>query len=152
MIPDVHLQKSLHLIKSSPGLRTRQAWGPLVYYQRGLCHSHQLLWLSWRRSWRLHKGEVLAASSRAFIHTATRGCSRVIHVSTSGWSARRSTTWIIRTLVGRSSILRTYVWRKRRTTSQWRCQFNEKVDCVSWFERLIRKLDLKDWSESQKVD
>ncbi len=78
MIPDVHLQRSLHLIKSGPCLRSRQAWGPLVYYQRGLHHSHQLLWFSWRRSWCLHKREILAASSMAFIHTATKGCSRVI--------------------------------------------------------------------------
>ncbi len=40
-----------------------------------------------------------------------------LHVSTNGWSARRSTTWIICTFVGRSTILRTYVWRKRYTTS-----------------------------------
>ncbi len=33
MILDMHLQKSLHLIKSSPGLRTRQAWGLQVYCQ-----------------------------------------------------------------------------------------------------------------------
>ncbi len=33
MILDMHLQRSLHLIKSGPGLRTHQAWGPLVYYQ-----------------------------------------------------------------------------------------------------------------------
>ncbi len=53
--------------------------GYLVYYQRGFCHFHQVLWLSWRRSWRLHKGKVLAASSRAFIHIATKGCSRAVH-------------------------------------------------------------------------
>ncbi len=32
-----------------------------------------------------------------------------LHASTSGWSARRSTTWIISTSVGRSTILCTYV-------------------------------------------
>ncbi len=78
MILDMHLQKSLHLIKSGPGLRSRQAWGPLVYYQEDLCHFHQLLWLSLRQSWRLHKEEVLAVSSKAFIHIATKGCSRVV--------------------------------------------------------------------------
>ncbi len=30
MIPDVHLQRFLHLIKSGPSPRTCQAWGPLV--------------------------------------------------------------------------------------------------------------------------
>ncbi len=88
MIPDVHLQRSLYLIKSGTSPRTRQGSGPLVYYQRGFCHSHQLLWLLWRRSWRLYKGEVLATSSRAFIHTATKGCSRMI----------RFTPWQVRNL------------------------------------------------------
>ncbi len=36
MISDMHLQRSLHLIKSSPGLRNYQAWRPLVYPPRGL--------------------------------------------------------------------------------------------------------------------
>ncbi len=39
IIPDVHLQKSLYPIKSGPGLRTYQAWRPLVYPPRGLHHS-----------------------------------------------------------------------------------------------------------------
>ncbi len=30
----------IHPIKSGPGLRTHQAWGPLVYPLGGLCHSH----------------------------------------------------------------------------------------------------------------
>ncbi len=74
-------------------------------------------WLFWRQSWRLHKEEVLAASNRAFIHTAIKGCSRVIcsHASTSGWSTRRSTTWIIRTSVCRSTLPRTYVLSEEAT-------------------------------------
>ena len=37
--------------------------------------------------------------------------------------------------------------RKQYTTSQWRRQFNEKVDCVGQFERLIQKVDSKGWFE-----
>ncbi len=76
MIPDVHLQRSLHLIKSGPGSRTRQAWRPLVYYQ-DLRHSR-------RSDFPEDKANVctreksLVTSSKAFIHTATKGCSRVI--------------------------------------------------------------------------
>ncbi len=33
MIPDVYLQRSVHLMKSGPGLRTCKVWGPLVYYR-----------------------------------------------------------------------------------------------------------------------
>ncbi len=63
-----------------------------------------------------------------------------LHTSTSGWSARSSTIWIICTSVGRSTFPRTYVCqRKRRITSQWRRQFNEKAHCIGWFKRLIRK-------------
>ncbi len=36
MIPNVHLQRSLHLIKLDAGLRICQAWGPLIYYQKVL--------------------------------------------------------------------------------------------------------------------
>ncbi len=43
MIPDVHLQKSLHPIKSSPSLHTHQTWGSLVYLPEGLCYSCQCL-------------------------------------------------------------------------------------------------------------
>ncbi len=77
MIPDVHLQRSVHLIKSGPGLRTRQAWGPLVYYQR-LRHSCCSDFPEDKADIRT-KEKFLAASSGAFIHTATKGCSRVIH-------------------------------------------------------------------------
>ncbi len=76
MIPDVHLQRSLHQIKSGLSLRTRQAWGPLVYYQ-DLCHSR-------RSDFPEDEADVctreksLAASSRAFIHTTTKRCLRVI--------------------------------------------------------------------------
>ncbi len=75
-----------------------------------------------------------------------------LHASTSGWSAKRSTTWIIRTSIGRSTILSTYVWRKRRTTSLvaspiqwegWLRRLIQKVDSKGWFERLIRKIDPK---------
>ncbi len=150
MIPDVHLQRSLHLIKSGPGPRTCQAWGPLVYYQRGLCHSHQLLWLSWRRSWRLPKGEVLSCVQQGFHPYRHQGVLKgdTLHASTSGWSAKRSTTWIIRISVGRNTILRMYVWRKRRTTSlvappiQWKSWLRrliQNVDSKGWFKRLIQK-------------
>ncbi len=37
--------------------------------------------LPWRFWWRPHKREVLAASSRAFIHITTRGCLRVIYLT-----------------------------------------------------------------------
>ncbi len=72
MIPDVHLQRSLHMIKSGPGLRTRQAWGPLVYYQ-GLRHSHRSDFPEDEADVRTRE-KSLAASSRAFIHTITKGC------------------------------------------------------------------------------
>ncbi len=76
IIPDVHLQRSLYLMKSGPGLRTRQAWGPLVYYQ-GLCHSCRSDFPEDEADVRTIE-KSLAASSRAFIYTATKGCSRVI--------------------------------------------------------------------------
>ena len=43
MIPDVHLQRSLHPIELSLGLCTCQTWGLLVYPPGGLCHSRQCL-------------------------------------------------------------------------------------------------------------
>ncbi len=80
MIPDVHLQRSLHLIKSGLGLRTvirlgghwsttKKDFVILIRYsdfpedEADVCT----------------KEKSLAASSRAFIHTATKGCSRVVH-------------------------------------------------------------------------
>ncbi len=76
MIPDVHLQRSLHLIKSGLGLRTCRAWGPLVYYQ-GLCYSCRSDFPEDEADVCI-KEKSLAASSRAFIYTDTKGCSRVI--------------------------------------------------------------------------
>ncbi len=76
-------------------------------------------WLFWRQNWRPHKGEVLSYVQQGFhLHRYQEVLeSNTLHVSTSGWSAKMSTTRIIRTLVGRSTILRMYVWRKWRTTS-----------------------------------
>ncbi len=81
--------------------------------------SFSSFWLSWRRSWRSHKGEVLSCVQQGFHPHCDQGVLEgdTLHTSTSGWSARRSTTWIIHTSVGRRTILRTYVWKKRRTTS-----------------------------------
>ncbi len=76
MIPDMYLQRSLHLIKSGPGPRTCQAWGPLVYYQ-GLRYSRCSDFPKDEADVRTRE-KSLAAFSRAFIHTATKGCSRVI--------------------------------------------------------------------------
>ena len=81
MISDLHLQKSLHPIKSSLGLRTCQAWGPLVYWPGGFCHFCEYFDVHKKQSWRLHKREVLIASSRAFIYIAIKGCSKVIHIT-----------------------------------------------------------------------
>ncbi len=39
MILDIYLLRSLHLIKSGPGLYTCQAFGPLVYPLEGFCSS-----------------------------------------------------------------------------------------------------------------
>ncbi len=39
MIPDMHLQRSLHPIKLGSGLRTCQAWGLLVYLPGDFRHS-----------------------------------------------------------------------------------------------------------------
>ncbi len=76
MIPDLHLQKSLHLIKSGPGPCTYQAWGPLVYYQ-DLCHSHRFDFPEDEADVRTRE-KSLVASSKAFIHTATKGYLKVI--------------------------------------------------------------------------
>ncbi len=76
MIPDVHLQRSLHLIKLGPGLRTCQAWGPLVYYQ-GFRHSCCFEFPEDEADV-CTKEKTLAASNKAFIYTTTKGCSRVI--------------------------------------------------------------------------
>ncbi len=76
MIPDLHLQRFLHLIKSDLGLRTRQAWGPLFYYQ-SLRHS-RCSDFSEDEADVCKREKSLAASSRAFIYTATMRCSRVI--------------------------------------------------------------------------
>ncbi len=101
--------------------------------------SFLLFWLSWRWSWRWHKRKDLSCIQKGFHPHRHQGVLNIdiLHASTSGWSARRSTTWIIRTPVGTSTVLHTYVWKKRRSTSQWRRRFNEKADCVSWFKKLI---------------
>ncbi len=96
--PDVHQQKSLYIqlsqvqayilirfrlmYSSGLGLHTRQIWGPLVYPPGGLHHSSPCPHIYRRRSWRPYKREVLAASSKAFINTATKGCSSIVHPMT----------------------------------------------------------------------
>ncbi len=118
--------------------------------------SFSSFWLSWRRSWHLHKGEILSYVQQGFHPYRHQGVleTDTFYTLMSGWSARRSTIWIIRISVGRSTILRTYVWRKQRITRQWCRRFNEKADCIGWFKRLIRKVDLKSWFERliQKID
>ncbi len=107
--------------------------------------SFSSFWLFWKYSWRSHKGEVLSCVQQGFHPHRHQGVLKgdTLHASTSGWFARRLTTWIICISVGRSTILRTYVWRKQRTTSlvappiQWK----------SWLHRLIWKVDLKNWFE-----
>ncbi len=80
MIPDVHLQRSLHLIKSGPDLHTssglgatwsttKEAFVILIRYSDFLEDEADVY----------TREKSLAASSRAFIHTATKECSRVIH-------------------------------------------------------------------------
>ncbi len=81
MIPDVHTVEvfTSNHIRSRPiyssglgatGLPTRR---PLSFLS--------LPWRFWRWNWRPHKGEAPVASSRAFIYTATKGYSRVIHLT-----------------------------------------------------------------------
>ncbi len=143
MILDVHLQRSLHLIKSGPSLRTRQAWGPLVYYQEAFVIF--VITLTFLKTKLMSaQGRSPSYIQQGFHLYCRQGLLEgdMLHASTSGWFARRLTTWIILTSVGRSILLPMYVCqRKRRITSQWRRQFNEKVGCVDWFKSLIRKVD-----------
>ncbi len=76
MIPDVHLQSFLYLIKAGPGLRTCQAWGLLIYYQdlRHFCRSD----FPEDKADVCTREKFLVASSRAFIYTATKRYLRVI--------------------------------------------------------------------------
>ncbi len=80
MIPDMPLQKFLYPIKSVLGSHTCQAWEPLVYPPRGFYYFSHCPNIHRRQSWCLHKGEVLAASSRAFIHTIIKLSLRVIYL------------------------------------------------------------------------
>ncbi len=146
MIPDVHLQRSLHLIKLGPGLRTRQAWGSLVYYQETFVILVVLTFLKTK----LTSTEERSPSciQQGFHPHRHQGMVEGAppHVSTNGWSVRRSTIWIICTSVGRSILLHMYVCQKKRhTTRQRRRRFKEKADCVGWFKRLIQKFDSKVW-------
>ncbi len=81
-----------------------------------------------------------------------------LHASTSGWSIRRSTTWIIRTSVGRSTILCMYVLEKAMyhklvalsiRWEGWLCMLIQKVDSKGWFKRLIQKVDPKVGDDSE---
>ncbi len=153
MIPDVQLQRSLHLIQLGLGLYICQASGLLVYYQEAFVILVVLTFLKTKLTFAQERSP--SCVQQGFYPHRHQGVleNDILHTSTSGWSARRSTTWIIRTSVGRSTILRTYVCqRKRHTTNQWRRRFNEKADCIDWFKKLIWKVDLKSWSESRKVD
>ncbi len=153
MIPDVHLQTSLHLIKSGPDLRTSQAWGPLVYYQEAFVILIVLTFLKTKLT--IAQGRSPNCVQQGFHLHRHQGVLEgdTLHALTSGWSVRRSTTWIICISVSRSTLLYTYVCqRKQCTTSQWRRRFNKKADCVSWFIKLIQKVDSKDWSKNQEVD
>ncbi len=148
MIPDVHSQRFLHLIKSGSSLHTRQAWGSLVYYQEAFVILVVLTFLKTKLT--SAQGRSPSCVQQGFHSHHHQGilAGDTLHTSTSRWSARRSTTWIIHTSVGKSTLLCTYVCqRKRRTTNQWRHQFNEKADCVGWFQKLIQKFDLKGWFE-----
>ncbi len=148
MIPDVYLWRSLYLIKSGPGLRTHQAWRLLIYYQEAFVILVILTFLKIKLTFAQERNlSCIQQSFYPYRHIKVLK-GDTLHTSTSGWSARRSTIWIIHTLVGRSTLLYTYVYqKKRRTTSQWRRQFNEKVDCVGWFKRLIQKVNSKGWSK-----
>ncbi len=81
MITDVYSAKvSMYLIKLGPGLHIYQAWRQLVYSQEGLCHLSQNPDIHKRQSWHLHNRKVLAASSKASIHTATKECLSMIYL------------------------------------------------------------------------
>ncbi len=82
MIPDVHTAE----VFTSNQVRSRPTClllglGATTLPTKRLLSFLSLPWRSWRQSWHPHKGKVLAASSKAFIHTATKGCSRVIHLT-----------------------------------------------------------------------
>ncbi len=114
MISDVHLKRSLHLIKSSLGLRTLSGLGAT-----GLLPKRHLLFSSATLTFLKTKltsaqGRSPSCVQQGFYPHCHQGVLEgdTLHASTNGWSARRSTTWIIRTSVGRSTILRMYVLEK----------------------------------------
>ncbi len=111
--------------------------------------SFSSLWLSWRQSWRSHKGEVLSCVQQSFHPHRHQGVleGNTLHASTSGWFARRSTTWIIRTLVG--GVL-SYVYTfgesdvpQASGVANLMKRLIAWVDSKGWFKRLIQKVDPK---------
>ncbi len=135
MIPDVHLQRFLHLIKSGPGLHTLSGLGATgLLPKRPLSFSSVTLTFL-KTKLTFAQGRSLSCIQQGFHSHCHQGVIKgdTLHVSTSGWSARRSTTWIIRTSVGRSTILRMYIWRKRRTTSL----VAPPIQWEGWLHRLI---------------
>ncbi len=153
MIPDVHLQRSLHLIKSNPGLHTSSGLGVT-----GLLPRRPSSFLSGTLTFLKTKLTSAQGWSPSYVQQGFHPHRHqvmlegaILHASTSGWSARRSTTWIIRTSVGRSIILLTYVLEEAIyhklvappiQWEGWLRRLIQKVDSKSWFKRLIRKSEM----------
>ncbi len=84
MIPDVHQQRSLHLIKSCPDLHTCQAWGPLVYYQEAFVNLVILTFLKTKLTSAQRKS--LSCVQQGFHPHYHQGVLKgdMLHASTSG--------------------------------------------------------------------
>ncbi len=153
LIPDVHLQRSLHLIKSGPGLRTSSGLGATgLLPRRPLSFSSGTLTFL-KTKLTSAQGRSPSCVPQGFHPHHHQGVleSGTLHVSMSGWSARRSTTWIIRTSVGRSTILPIYILEEATyhklvalpiQWEGWLHRLIQKVDSKGWFKRLIRKSEM----------
>ncbi len=105
MIPDMHLQRSLHLIKLGPGLRILSGLGAtgLLSRRPSSFLSGTLTFLKTKLT--SAQGKNPSCVQQGFYPHHHQGVLEgdMLHASTSGWSIRRSTTWIIRNSVGRST-------------------------------------------------
>ena len=127
IILDVQLQKFLY-IWSNLGLE-----GPLVYPPRGHCHSNQ--------NPNVHRRQVLTSAQernpscikQSFHPHCHQGMlkSDTPHALTSRQSAKRLTTWIIRTSVGRSILFYIYMFFKEMIYHKL------ATSPISWLRKLI---------------
>ncbi len=80
--PSLH-QPGLYIFNQSQvqGYVLVRPWGNWSTHQKAFIILVKALTFHKRWSWRLHKEEILAMSSRAFIYTATKGYLRVIYLT-----------------------------------------------------------------------